>query len=111
MGASWPIQGEVKRVNEETMKTQKIIDDLQTISRDAETLVKDTAGEIGAGARQAQRRLKSALDSAKESCLQLCDGAVDRTQAADRTIREHPYQTIGIGFGIGLLIGFLIGRK
>ena len=32
-------------------------------------------------------------------------------KAADKVIRDHPYQTIGIAFGVGLLIGFLARRR
>jgi ElaB/YqjD/DUF883 family membrane-anchored ribosome-binding protein len=37
--------------------------------------------------------------------------AVERAKAADKVIREHPYQTVGIAFGLGLLIGILARRK
>ncbi len=37
--------------------------------------------------------------------------AVERARAADKVIREHPYQTIGLAFGLGVLIGVLARRK
>ena len=37
--------------------------------------------------------------------------AAERAKAADRVVRDHPYQTIGVAFGLGLLIGFLVHRK
>jgi ElaB/YqjD/DUF883 family membrane-anchored ribosome-binding protein len=37
--------------------------------------------------------------------------AVERAKAADRIVRDHPYQTIGLAFGLGLLIGILARRK
>ena len=41
--------------------------------------------------------------------------AVERAKAADRTIRSHPYQSLGIAFavalGLGLAIGFFAQRK
>lgn len=41
--------------------------------------------------------------------------AVERAKAADKVIREHPYQslgvTFGVAFGLGLLIGMLARRK
>lgn len=37
--------------------------------------------------------------------------AVEKAKAADRVIRDHPYQTIGLAFGVGLLIGVLAGRR
>ena len=30
---------------------------------------------------------------------------------ADVVIRDHPYQSIGIAFGVGVLIGVLVARK
>jgi ElaB/YqjD/DUF883 family membrane-anchored ribosome-binding protein len=48
--------------------------------------------------------LKAVIQRAEEK-------AVDRAKAADRLIRDHPYQTIGIALGLGLLIGFLARRK
>jgi ElaB/YqjD/DUF883 family membrane-anchored ribosome-binding protein len=48
--------------------------------------------------------IKAMLQRAEEK-------AVEQAKAADRVIREHPYQTIGLAFGLGLLIGVLARRK
>ena len=32
-------------------------------------------------------------------------------QAGDRLVRERPYQSLAVGFGLGLLAGFLISRS
>jgi ElaB/YqjD/DUF883 family membrane-anchored ribosome-binding protein len=37
--------------------------------------------------------------------------AMERAKAADRVVRDHPYETIGIAFGLGLLIGILARRN
>lgn len=37
--------------------------------------------------------------------------AVERAKAADRIVRDHPYQTIGLAFGLGVLIGILARRR
>ena len=36
---------------------------------------------------------------------------VERAKVADQMVREHPYPTIGVAFGLGLLAGFLVRRK
>jgi ElaB/YqjD/DUF883 family membrane-anchored ribosome-binding protein len=36
---------------------------------------------------------------------------VERAKATDHVIREHPYETVGLAFGLGVLIGFLVRRK
>jgi ElaB/YqjD/DUF883 family membrane-anchored ribosome-binding protein len=37
--------------------------------------------------------------------------ATEQAQAADKIVREHPYQTIGLAFGVGVLIGVLLRRR
>jgi len=56
-------------------------------------------------------RLTEAMESAKRACHRLEEKAIEGAKAADRTIREHPYQSIGVAFGLGLLIGVLVTRK
>ncbi len=36
--------------------------------------------------------------------------ARERARAADKVVRDHPYQTIGIAVGLGVLIGALAQR-
>ena len=51
------------------------------------------------------------VDDLKAVVQRAQEKAVERAKAADKVIRERPYQTIGIAFGLGLLIGFLARRK
>jgi hypothetical protein len=37
--------------------------------------------------------------------------SVEGVKVADRVVRDHPYETIGIAFGLGVLIGILVRRK
>ena len=48
--------------------------------------------------------LKAVIQRAQEK-------AVEHAKAADKVIRDRPYQTIGLAFGLGLLIGVLARRK
>ena len=66
-----------------------------------------TAGK-GTMPSEATERL---MDDLKAVIQRAEEKAVERAKAADRVIRSHPYQTIGIAFGIGLLVGFLARRK
>ena len=56
-------------------------------------------------------KLESAIEKAKDACERLEGKTVAAAKAADRVVREHPYQAIGIGFAAGLLIGVLVMRK
>ena len=55
-------------------------------------------------------RLEAATEKAKEVCKRLQEQTVAAAKATDKAVREHPYQAIGIAFGVGLLIGVLAGR-
>ena len=100
---------------EEAVTMGKLVQDLKVVMHDAEGLVKATAGEVGEKAREARVRLSASLESAKSGLYNLEATAVAKAKAAatatDKVIREHPYQSIGVAFGIGLLIGVLVTRK
>lgn len=93
------------------INTDKLTADLKTVARDAEELMRATAGVAGEKAHEARERLKSALEAAKNSIHKIEDKAIAGAKVADKTIREHPYESIGIAFGLGLLIGVLVTRK
>jgi ElaB/YqjD/DUF883 family membrane-anchored ribosome-binding protein len=51
------------------------------------------------------------VDELKAMVQRAEEKAKESAKAADRVVRDHPYQTIGIAFGLGLLIGVLARRK
>jgi ElaB/YqjD/DUF883 family membrane-anchored ribosome-binding protein len=70
-----------------------------------ESRIESTPSDLrGPAAEKLVDDLKAMLERAEQK-------AIERAKAADRVIREHPYQTIGLAFGVGLLIGFLARRK
>jgi ElaB/YqjD/DUF883 family membrane-anchored ribosome-binding protein len=91
--------------------TEKIMTDLKVLTRDAEALMQATAGQAGEKVSELRSRLSAALETAKATCHRLEEKAIAGAKAADKTIREHPYESIGIAFGVGLLIGVLVGRR
>ena len=90
---------------------EKIKEDLRTLMHDAEALLKATASDMSDKAREARARLGEALEKAKATCLRMEEKTVAAAKATDKVIREHPYQSIGIAFGVGLLLGVLVARK
>jgi ElaB/YqjD/DUF883 family membrane-anchored ribosome-binding protein len=89
---------------------QKTGNDMGTLAEDARALVAATADVAGEKVSEARQRLAAALERGKEIYGGVRDKAVEGAKAADEAIREHPYQVIGIGFGIGALVGFLVAR-
>ena len=64
------------------MNLDRLLDDIKVVVRDGQEL------------------LKSSYSGVKEQ-------AIERARITDRAVREHPYQTLGIVFGVGLLLGVL----
>jgi ElaB/YqjD/DUF883 family membrane-anchored ribosome-binding protein len=56
-------------------------------------------------------KLETAMEKAKDVCERLEEKTTTAAKAADKAVREHPYQTIGIAFGVGVLIGLLVKRS
>lgn len=92
-------------------KSEKLIKDFKTLARDAEELLKATADDVGDQAKEARERLAGALETARDSIEQMEEKVIAGAKIADKTIREHPYESMGIAFGVGLLIGVLVTRK
>lgn len=94
---------------------ERVMADLRSLIHDSEDLLKATAGDVGEKAKEARSRLTAALDRARATCEQLQGQTLATAQAAakkaDTAIRSHPYESMGMAFGIGLLVGVLITRK
>jgi len=71
-----------KTGNGHSVDMETFLEDIKTVVRDGQDLLKAGAGEV------------------KQKAIQ---GA----RTTDRTIRKSPYQTIGIVFGVGLVVGLL----
>jgi ElaB/YqjD/DUF883 family membrane-anchored ribosome-binding protein len=56
-------------------------------------------------------KCESAIEKTKEACERLQAKTAAAAKTADTAVRTHPYQAIGIAFGVGLLVGVLAIRK
>lgn len=70
--------------------------------------VKETAQDLG---NRAKAMGSAAWERARAGCSTMQDKAATGMRATDRTIRTHPYQSIGIAFGVGILLGFMMRRN
>ena len=85
--------------------------DMGTLAEDARALMAATADVAGEKVSDARKRLAAALESGKELYGRVRDKAVEGAKVADKAVHEHPYEAIGIAFGIGALVGYLISRR
>lgn len=95
----------------EDANMEKLITDLKVLSRDAEAVLQATAGQAGDKMADLRQKLGHALESAKATCHRFEEKAMAGAKAADKTIRAHPYESMGVAFGVGLLIGVLVTRR
>ena len=86
-------------------------DEMDTLAEDARALMAATADVAGEKVTEARKRLAAALDHGKEIYDRVRDKAVEGAKATDEAMHEHPYQAIGIAFGVGVLIGCLAARR
>ncbi len=91
--------------------TEKLLQDLKAVVHDGEELLKAGAQDLSERGMAARERLAAALETAKETRRKLEEKAIAGAKATDELIREYPYQSIGIAFGIGMLLGVVLNRK
>jgi ElaB/YqjD/DUF883 family membrane-anchored ribosome-binding protein len=99
----------------DSMSADKLIDDLHTVIRDAESLLKATAADTGSKIQEARTRAEESVQQAKARLAEVEDQALDRARAlaseADEYVRDNPWQVVGVAAGVGLVLGLLIGRR
>ena len=86
---------------------EKLTRDLHTLVEDGEDFLRSGANRLN---EEAHAKLTQALDAAKATGAKLKDKALQGARSTDETIREYPYQSIGVAFGGGVLIGVLVHR-
>ena len=92
-------------------ETQAISHDMGQLAEDARALMVATADVAGEKVSEARKRLAAALERGKEIYGRVKEKAVEGAKAADEAVHEHPYQAIGIAFGVGALLGYLVARR
>jgi len=102
---------ETRSAEEIEESTEKLLQDLKAVVRDGEELLKAGASELSDRGQAARERLAAALEVARDTGRKLQERTVAGAKATDHYIRENPYQSIGIAFGIGMLFGVLINRR
>lgn len=99
------------RSSEMDDSTEQLLKDLREVVEDGEELLRAGASELNEKGMAARERLSAALESARETGRKLQDRTIAGARATDRVIRENPYQTIAIAFGVGVLLGVILNRR
>jgi ElaB/YqjD/DUF883 family membrane-anchored ribosome-binding protein len=75
--------------------------------RDLNEQAKSAAAEMAEKVKEAGQRMGPSWEEYRAN---LQEKTLAGARAADRAIHEYPYASLGIAFGIGLLIGVLATR-
>lgn len=68
---------------------------------------RETAEDLAQTGRNVGQRISTAWENARHTIQEKTRTGVEAT---DRTVREHPYSSIGVAFCAGLLLGVLLAR-
>ncbi len=94
---------------------EKLIADFKVVVADAEELLRVTAGQAGEKAVELRGKIQSSLADAKLHLADAQQVMVDKAKAvgraSDEYVHDHPWRSVGIAAGVGLVIGLLIGRR
>ena len=85
--------------------------DVSQLVEDAQDLLTATAHIAEEKVMAARKRLSGAVQNGREVLDNLKNKAIDGAKATDEVIREHPYESMGVALGVGVLIGLLLRRR
>jgi ElaB/YqjD/DUF883 family membrane-anchored ribosome-binding protein len=99
----------------EHVTADQLIDDLQTVIRDAESLLRATAAQGGEKVQEVRARAEESVRQAKERLAGARKEAFEKAGAlagdANEFVRGNPWQAVGIAAGVGLVLGLLMSRR
>lgn len=94
---------------------ENLMSDIKTVLSDAEDLLKQAASTTGERATELREKALARLKQAKEKAADVQVVVVEKgkkaARATDDYVHDHPWTSIGIAAGVGVLIGLLINRK
>ena len=89
--------------------------DFQNVATDAEELLRTIGKEGDAKRLEAKSQVRDSLDETLESLESLRASIATRATRAAKTagdyVRENPWEAIGVGAAVGVLAGYLLGRR
>jgi ElaB/YqjD/DUF883 family membrane-anchored ribosome-binding protein len=93
----------------------RLAQNVQTVLSDAQELMRLAAGEAGQGFKEARERLEVSTQAARKQLAAMQESAVqnarEASRATDSYVRENPWEAVGIGAALGVLVGLLLASR
>ena len=94
---------------------EKLVIDFKTLIADTEDLLKASAGSAGEKLADARVKAQQALAEARGALARTEALAAERARAGaqivDQSVHQNPWAAVGVATGIGLLVGWMLGRR
>ena len=95
-----------------TETPEQLVEHISRLMSEAEAMI---AGPVTEGATSKLAEMKEKLEAARDQLTEVYGrarkGVVAGAKYTDETIRAHPYQSLAIALGVGVLLGALIRRS
>ena len=89
--------------------------ELRNFIADIEDLITSMTSLSGEDLERAKEKLALRIEAAKESLTEVSNQIADRARqsarATDTYVHDHPWQSVGIGAILGLLVGLAVSRR
>jgi ElaB/YqjD/DUF883 family membrane-anchored ribosome-binding protein len=97
-----------KNMTVEEGTKEKLFHDMKILLQDGQTLVVAAGGNL---AQKSKEELKELAERLKVVCGRIKEQSAQCAKATDQAIRAHPYRSLMIAFGVGVVAGVLLQRK
>ena len=101
------------------MKTKDTSESPEQLLENLRTLISEAERTLGASVREGaedhlggiRERLEGAKETAQNLFISARKKVTEGAKQADATIRSHPYESLAVALGVGVLLGALLARK
>ncbi|HVP33986.1 MAG TPA: hypothetical protein VMT09_10115 [Steroidobacteraceae bacterium] len=86
----------------------KLAEELRTLVRDAEALLRTSTGTASAAE---QKHAETTLAELRDRMATLEQQVSSRAREVDSYVRDNPWQAVAVAGGVALLVGLIMGRR
>jgi ElaB/YqjD/DUF883 family membrane-anchored ribosome-binding protein len=94
-----------------TFDAGKLAEDIKTLVRDAEALLRASAENAEELTEEARKRAEHSLHSLRSQLNDLERDLKGRAEVLDGYVHDNPWTAIALAGGVALLVGLLMGRR
>ena len=85
--------------------------ELQSLIEESEKLLKSSASLVGEEAETLRGQIALKLQQARDSVTNVRNRTLPAVEATETYIGGHPWQTVAVSAGFGLVVGMLLARR